>query len=569
MPTLFLYLISYMAAKLHYLNVLEVESVKKDDVSRALVIDKDEYVKALDIEQITTYQGLSHKPKINGVELDGDISLDELNVASKNDLNKVISDLEDIASDIPTSENIQDKIDDSLKNYATKDEVNNKQDKLVSGDNIKTINGKSILGEGNITIQGEGGNIDLSEYVTKTELDKKGYLTSIPSEYITETELNDKDYATNTTVNSKQDKLVSGENIKTINGYSLLGSGNIAIGGGGSTDLSNYYTKTESDNKFQLKGDYITPDNIDSYLDTINQDITELETSKQEAFQVNQPLVFSRSGEDLVLDVNLDNYVTDGELDDKQDKLISGTNIKTINGNSILGSGNIEISGAGESLPYLKVGLTSIVSGDFNAVYNAITNNQPYFLQVTWSGGEIYGYYAIPETVWAKNNAIYCTNLEHKSNGTYNFHRWVITAETVTLTSDINNAIPFLQINNNEIVSGTFAEVYEAVKYNHPYFIKLYITGTTGYWGDPEMTRINGDNLECWSTYHPIDGSYTQVMWTITPDGTVTKNEWELNLVTTASYSTSTSAVEKIVTLTQDEYDALSEYDSSILYLIV
>ena len=33
----------------------------------------------------------------------------------------------------------------------------------------------------------------------------------------------------------------------------------------------------------------------------------------------------------------------------KQDKLVSGTNIKTINGNSILGSGNIEIGGGGGS----------------------------------------------------------------------------------------------------------------------------------------------------------------------------------------------------------------------------
>lgn len=32
---------------------------------------------------------------------------------------------------------------------------------------------------------------------------------------------------------------------------------------------------------------------------------------------------------------------------DKQDKLVSGTNIKTINGNSILGEGNIEITGGG------------------------------------------------------------------------------------------------------------------------------------------------------------------------------------------------------------------------------
>ena len=33
------------------------------------------------------------------------------------------------------------------------------------------------------------------------------------------------------------------------------------------------------------------------------------------------------------------------EIQDKQDLLISGTNIKTINGNSLLGSGNIDVSG--------------------------------------------------------------------------------------------------------------------------------------------------------------------------------------------------------------------------------
>ena len=41
-----------------------------------------------------------------------------------------------------------------LSQYATKDEVNSKQDTLISGENIKTINGNSILGSGNIEIQG-------------------------------------------------------------------------------------------------------------------------------------------------------------------------------------------------------------------------------------------------------------------------------------------------------------------------------------------------------------------------------------------------------------------------------
>lgn len=39
-----------------------------------------------------------------------------------------------------------------------------------------------------------------------------------------------------TDISGKQDKLVSGTNIKTINGTSILGSGDIAISGGGSSD---------------------------------------------------------------------------------------------------------------------------------------------------------------------------------------------------------------------------------------------------------------------------------------------------------------------------------------------
>lgn len=87
-----------------------------------------------------------------------------------------------------------------------------------------------------------------SQYVTENELNAKGYLTSVPSEYVTETELSGKNYATKTEVEGKQNQLVSGTNIKTINGESILGSGNIEItGGSGNVDLSNYYNKEEID----------------------------------------------------------------------------------------------------------------------------------------------------------------------------------------------------------------------------------------------------------------------------------------------------------------------------------
>lgn len=37
-------------------------------------------------------------------------------------------------------------------------------------------------------------------------------------------------------------------------------------------------------------------------------------------------------------------------VDGKQDTLVSGTNIKTINGTSLLGSGNIDIQGGGSDV---------------------------------------------------------------------------------------------------------------------------------------------------------------------------------------------------------------------------
>jgi hypothetical protein len=47
-----------------------------------------------------------------------------------------------------------------------------------------------------------------------------------------------------TTFNGKQDLLVSGTNIKTINGNSLLGSGDLVVGGGGSSNPSTVYINT-------------------------------------------------------------------------------------------------------------------------------------------------------------------------------------------------------------------------------------------------------------------------------------------------------------------------------------
>ena len=90
---------------------------------------------------------------------------------------------------------------------------------------LKTINNESLVGEGNITIEGTsytaGENIQISE---------ENVISATDTIY-NDTELRE-------AIAGKQEELVSGENIKTINNISLLGSGNIDIQGGeGSSDL--------------------------------------------------------------------------------------------------------------------------------------------------------------------------------------------------------------------------------------------------------------------------------------------------------------------------------------------
>lgn len=47
--------------------------------------------------------------------------------------------------------------------------IRGKQDNLVSGTNIKTINSQSLLGSGNIVISGEGGGGVQNVFIQETE----------------------------------------------------------------------------------------------------------------------------------------------------------------------------------------------------------------------------------------------------------------------------------------------------------------------------------------------------------------------------------------------------------------
>lgn len=143
----------------------------------------------------------------------------------------------------------QDKGDYALKSdlntLATKEELatkadtsalSSKQDTLVSGTNIKTINGDSILGSGNLVIQSGTSNWDdiqgkpqFAEVATSGNYNDLINKPTIPDV---------SGLATKQEIAGKQDTLVSGTNIKTINGNSVLGAGDITIQAGGTIDTA-------------------------------------------------------------------------------------------------------------------------------------------------------------------------------------------------------------------------------------------------------------------------------------------------------------------------------------------
>ena len=104
-------------------------------------------------------------------------------------------------------------------------------------------------------------------------------------------------------------------------------------------DPNNYYTKTE----------------IDNIVTGITKDIEEATSGKADTTavtQINDTLTAHTANTDIHV-TTTDKTTWSG----KQDALVSGTNIKTINGTSILGSGNIDV----QTLPTVQ-GTTLIFS---------------------------------------------------------------------------------------------------------------------------------------------------------------------------------------------------------------
>ena len=136
---------------LPYLNVLEVETIDKSNVTKVIVIDKDDEVKVMDGSQLgsSNYQDLQFKPGINGVELNGNIPSKELG--------------------IPSIEDVDNQITEKLADYPTKEEVTTEITEATAGKQNTLVQGDGIVIEEN-TISADYNTIRNKPSLNGTEL---------------------------------------------------------------------------------------------------------------------------------------------------------------------------------------------------------------------------------------------------------------------------------------------------------------------------------------------------------------------------------------------------------------
>lgn len=225
--------------------------------------------------------------------------------------------------------------DFTLEGITLKDKTN--QDLLHAAGGttkLKTINGQSLLGSGNITLETPEGGLSDAASDGKLYGRKDGTWSEIvipdTSGLATKTELSDK------------------LDTETYNADKATFALKTEI-----PDTSTFITTETADGKYQPKGTYLTEVPDEYVTDT---ELTEQLALKANANELSNYLTIASATSTYATKTDLDSkldtstytsdkstFATTTQLASKQDTLVSGTNIKTVNGQTILGEGNIQI----------------------------------------------------------------------------------------------------------------------------------------------------------------------------------------------------------------------------------
>ena len=260
-------------------------------------------------------------------------------------------------------------------------ELTNDSGFLTEYQPLKTINNESIIGTGNIEIEGFSG--DYNDLTNKPSIPTKTSELTNDSGFLTEH-----------------------QPLKTINGESLVGTGNIEIGGGSGRNVW-YGSQAQFDaipeSELDQETDYYisgliawddvahpaiptkTSDlNNDTQFQTLNQVKSEIVSSikvydkrvqyvTQSEYDTMEQAGSLRDGTTYFIEGEYVIPTKTSELENDSGFLTEHQPLKTINGESLVGTGNIEISGFSGSYNDLtdKPNLSTVAT---TGSYNDLTN---------------------------------------------------------------------------------------------------------------------------------------------------------------------------------------------------
>ena len=361
------------------------------------------------------------------------------------------------------------------------------------------------------------------------------------------------------------------------NAIDIRQNGDIYIADTNDTSTTNYYEKPMIKLQDALGGggsSYTAGDGID-----INNDVISV-TGKVDTS------AFTAHTADTVI------HVTSAEKaawNGKQDALVSGTNIKTINGESILGEGNITIQGGSGGGKAIEAGTNiSVTTGE---TADTINCTLPYY---KLNGEENYSIYGQTDTSF-KNKATYAyqslfigfSNEVKGTSSSMSYYSNYVIGNNNKINGVISNYVQGYNIvigDHNSLSGENLSYSYVIGQNNSGYTSNTLLTGWNNQtYNDYESAfgRYNASNTgstdadkSIFSVGNGTSTSARHNAFEIRKNGDIYcsdgTNDVKLqDTITATAANTTALGGLKLVKLTQSEYDSLTTKDNSTLYVIV
>lgn len=321
---------------------------------------------------------------------------------------------------------------------------------------------------------------------------------------------------------------------------------------------------------------------------------------------VSTPIFINRDNVKAVENVEGIEYITksefDRELNTKQDNLVSGKNIKTINGESIVGEGDIVINGGsdadltdyytkeevdellanvGEDIPYFIVNSdwTGYEKGDFESVRQAILDGKPHFI---YAPAPLGGYFS-PNYAKVNFGQINCHFFYHTDNGA-NYYYFVyfhsdrinksektIFYATTAELAEMGSYTLFIE-NDEQFGYQFYGKTTSSLKnyYNNNKNIAIKVKDN-GIFYDANNISFTDDNGAIFFIDKIVDGELISVKFEVGYDDEISENYIQNITETKIVGSSDDGEMASIVELTQNEYNQLianGQIDDKTIYLI-